>query len=290
MLAMPRVIAWRIHHVAYVENLKPLRQSNFSTACIRPRLPSWMRSSSGSPDAWYFLAIDTTRRRFDCTNWRSASSPWRAVRRSSRLRVGGDLLAAGVEGLDRLLARFDRLGETDLVVLGQQRVLPDVGEVETNEVFVIAINAIFGHGGSFVPSRRGPVSSGRGTRSQAGNVLTIPTRSSPPTRQRACSHARRHRGSRCAPRRRARSSRLRCGGEQRENRRGSTRPADRFRCTARRRAAAKGATRAQPDPQRQEVRGGASRLGRADAAEPRRRGVGAARRTPTHHARSTTAR
>ena len=88
VLAMPRVIAWRIHHVAYVENLKPLRQSNFSTACIRPRLPSWMRSSSGRPDAWYFLAIDTTRRRFDCTNWRSASSPWRAVRRSSRLRVG----------------------------------------------------------------------------------------------------------------------------------------------------------------------------------------------------------
>ena len=26
-------------------------QSNFSTACIRPRLPSWIRSSSGRPDA-----------------------------------------------------------------------------------------------------------------------------------------------------------------------------------------------------------------------------------------------
>ena len=84
VLAMPRVIAWRIHHVAYVENLKPLRQSNFSTACIRPRLPSWIRSSSGRPDAWYFLAIETTRRRFDCTNARSASSPSRAARRSSR--------------------------------------------------------------------------------------------------------------------------------------------------------------------------------------------------------------
>ena len=155
MLAMPRVIAWRIHHVAYVENLKPLRQSNFSTACIRPRLPSWMRSSSGSPDAWYFLAIDTTRRRFDCTNWRSASSPWRAVRRSSRLRAGVTLLAAGVEVLDRLLARLDRLGQADLVVLGEQRVLPDVGQVEAYEVFVIAFNAILGHGGSFVPSRQG---------------------------------------------------------------------------------------------------------------------------------------
>ena len=74
VLAMPRLIAWRIHHVAYVENLNPLRQSNFSTACINPRLPSWMRSSSDSPDAWYFLAIETTRRKFDWTNWRSASS------------------------------------------------------------------------------------------------------------------------------------------------------------------------------------------------------------------------
>ena len=181
VLAMPRVIAWRIHHVAYVENLKPLRQSNFSTACIRPRLPSWMRSSSGSPEAWYFLAIDTTRRRFDCTNWRSASSPWRAVRRSSRLRGGGDVLAAGVERLDRLLARLDRLRQPDLVVLGQQRVLTDVGQVQTNEVFVIAFDAIFGHGGSFVPSRHG-----RCRRAMyplpAGNVLTIPTRSRPPTR------------------------------------------------------------------------------------------------------------
>ena len=88
VFAMPRVIAWRIHHVAYVENLKPLRQSNFSTACMRPRLPSWIRSRSGRPEAWYFLAIETTSRRFDCTNVRWASSPSRAVRRSSRFLAG----------------------------------------------------------------------------------------------------------------------------------------------------------------------------------------------------------
>jgi len=29
LLATPRCTAWRIHHVAYVENLNPLRQSNF---------------------------------------------------------------------------------------------------------------------------------------------------------------------------------------------------------------------------------------------------------------------
>src|SRR4029450_1628244 len=37
------------------------------------------------------------------------------------------------------------LGATTLVVLGQQRVLTDVGEVQPNEIFVVAIHAIFGH-------------------------------------------------------------------------------------------------------------------------------------------------
>src|SRR5919112_893328 len=57
-------MACRIHQVAYVENLKPLRQSNFSTARISPRMPSWIRSSSVSSEPWYFFAIETTRRRF----------------------------------------------------------------------------------------------------------------------------------------------------------------------------------------------------------------------------------
>ena len=104
-----------------------------------------MRSSSGRPDAWYFLAIDTTRRRFDCTNCRSASSPWRAVRRSSRFLAAREVLAGRVEFRERLVAGFDRLRQPDLVVLGEQGVLPDVGEVETDEVFVVTIDAIFGH-------------------------------------------------------------------------------------------------------------------------------------------------
>ena len=67
-----------------MENLKPLRQSNFSTACIRPRFPSWIRSSRGRPEAWYFLAIETTRRRLDCTKVCWACSPSMTERRISR--------------------------------------------------------------------------------------------------------------------------------------------------------------------------------------------------------------
>ncbi len=58
---------------------------------------------------------------------------------------GRGVLAVAVERLDRFLACLDRLGETDLVVLGQQGVLADVGEVQPNEIFVVAVNAIFGH-------------------------------------------------------------------------------------------------------------------------------------------------
>ena len=38
--ATARVMAWRIHQVAYVQNLKPRRYSNLSTARIKPALPS----------------------------------------------------------------------------------------------------------------------------------------------------------------------------------------------------------------------------------------------------------
>ena len=55
-----RVIACLIHQVAYVENLKPFLYSNFSTALIRPILPSCTRSKKCKPLLVYFLAIDTT--------------------------------------------------------------------------------------------------------------------------------------------------------------------------------------------------------------------------------------
>ena len=47
--AIARATAWRIHQVAYVENLYPLRQSNFSAARTSPIVPSWIRSRNGSP-------------------------------------------------------------------------------------------------------------------------------------------------------------------------------------------------------------------------------------------------
>ena len=67
LFATPRCTAWRIHQVAYVENLNPFRQSNFSAARIKPMIPSWIRSSSISPCPWYLFAIETTRRRFELT-------------------------------------------------------------------------------------------------------------------------------------------------------------------------------------------------------------------------------
>src|SRR5438132_849463 len=57
---------------------------------MSPRLPSCTRSSSGSPDDWYRLAIDTTSRRFDWMNRCRASRPasTSAVSRARSPRAG----------------------------------------------------------------------------------------------------------------------------------------------------------------------------------------------------------
>ncbi len=112
LLPNPRVIAWRIHQVAYVENLNPLRQSNFSTARISPRLPSWMRSSSSSPRPVYRLAIDTTSRRLEAMNSAFASAPSDSsrskVHRSSNERSGPPTFRAPAAHRPRSIARARR--------------------------------------------------------------------------------------------------------------------------------------------------------------------------------------
>ena len=109
-----------------------------------------MRSSSGRPDAWYFLAIDTTRRRFDCTNVRSASSPLTDGAAQLALAGGGEVLAGRLELAARAcVPGFDGLRQPDLVVLGEQRVLPDVREVEPDEVFFVALDSLLGQRGTF---------------------------------------------------------------------------------------------------------------------------------------------
>ena len=82
--ATARCTACLIHHVAYVENLQPRSGSNFSTAFIRPMLPSWIRSSKGSPWLRYFLAMLTTSLKFFSINLcRARRSPAWAPRASS---------------------------------------------------------------------------------------------------------------------------------------------------------------------------------------------------------------
>jgi hypothetical protein len=44
-----------------------------------------------------------------------------------------------------LLAGFDLLREANLVVLGEERVLPDVGQVQPDEILFVAFDAIFRH-------------------------------------------------------------------------------------------------------------------------------------------------
>src|SRR2546428_10357225 len=74
-------------------NLMPLVSSNLWAARIRPRLPSLIKSESETPWFWYFLATETTNRRFESTSWSSASASlcltrWAGVTSSSRVING----------------------------------------------------------------------------------------------------------------------------------------------------------------------------------------------------------
>src|SRR3990172_6178152 len=74
-------------------NLIPLVSSNLWAARMSPRLPSLMRSESGTPWFWYFFATDTTNRRLERTSLSSAPSSFARIRlassaSSSRLMSG----------------------------------------------------------------------------------------------------------------------------------------------------------------------------------------------------------
>ncbi len=60
--------------------------------------------------------------------------------------LGGSQLLRGLEAFGRGSAGLDRLGETDLVVLGEEVVATDVFQIETYEVFVIAVFSAGLHG------------------------------------------------------------------------------------------------------------------------------------------------
>ena len=106
LFAIDRCTAWRIHQVAYVENLRSRRQSNFSTARFSPSTPSWIRSRKGTPCPRYCLAIDTTSRRFD------------SIMRRFAIRSPLSM----------------RLGQLHLFILGQQRVTARLAQEQIEAV------------------------------------------------------------------------------------------------------------------------------------------------------------
>src|SRR5690349_9197279 len=63
-----------------LSDLIPFVSSNLWAARISPRLPSLIKSESDTPWFWYFLATDTTKRRFERTSLSSASSSPRLIR------------------------------------------------------------------------------------------------------------------------------------------------------------------------------------------------------------------
>ena len=97
--------------------MTPWSGSNFRAAVSRPTLPSPMRSMSGRPRFWYFLATEMTKRRLRFTSsWSASWSPARIflrevdLLRSLEERIGGDLVEVLVEDVALRLVRSDPRG------------------------------------------------------------------------------------------------------------------------------------------------------------------------------------
>ena len=104
------------------------------------------------------------------------------------LATRGDLdLLVGLGRLELgfgLAALFDRLGEVDFVVLGEKGVLANVGEVETYEVFIVTIYAVFRHGFLFSSAIRRLVAPATTSYTEVGNLAGKPKLSAYPARLR----------------------------------------------------------------------------------------------------------
>ena len=125
-----------------MENLKPLRQSNFSTACIRPEVALLDEVEQGQARGLVLLGDGHHQPEVGLHEGLLGAlaleggppqlpllGRGQALRRRRQLRV-------------RLPAGFDGLGQANLVVLGQQRVLADVGQIQPNQIFVVSLEAL----------------------------------------------------------------------------------------------------------------------------------------------------
>jgi hypothetical protein len=57
----------------------------------------------------------------------------------------GEILAGGQQVAAGGIAPLDLLGQPNLVVLGEQRVLPDIGQIEPDEIFLVPLDSLLRH-------------------------------------------------------------------------------------------------------------------------------------------------
>ncbi len=69
-------------------------------------------------------------------------------RRSSRFLLA-EMLLPFSSSTAGCVSTLDRLSQADLVILGEQWVLPNVSKVEPDEIFLVPLNSFLGHGVPF---------------------------------------------------------------------------------------------------------------------------------------------
>src|SRR5262249_6013312 len=69
------------------------------------------------------------------------------ARRAAELTLlgGGEVLAGGEKVAARGVAVLDLLRQANLVVLREQRILPDIGQIEPDEIFLVPLDSLLCH-------------------------------------------------------------------------------------------------------------------------------------------------
>ena len=125
-----------------MENLKPLRQSNFSTACIRPEVALLDQVEQRQAGGLVLLGDRDHQAEVGLDEGLLGLLALQDGAAQLALLGRGEALGGRRQLGLRLAAGLDGLGQADLVVLGQQRVLTDVGQIQPDQILVVSLEAL----------------------------------------------------------------------------------------------------------------------------------------------------
>ena len=147
-----------------MENLNPLRQSNFLHRVHQPEVALLDQIQQGQAGCLVLLGdghhqpeVGLDEAALGLLAHLNGAAQYPAAGGREAIGASGGMFFVLVEKCLRFVALFDLLGELNLVVLGEQGILADIGQIEPDEILVVALNTLFRHSHTLPIIRGSPV-------------------------------------------------------------------------------------------------------------------------------------